>query len=934
MTASTEARLPAWLDVAVPRREVADGSFDESVFAADLGLVDRGRGPADYLDPVAFCEKTYPTENLRAVLLELAARLTGDPAAAGIYRLQTEFGGGKTHTLLAAYHVFREPSKVALTPFVSELAVAAGRELPEARVVVLDGSAIVAGAPEEIEEGLQIYSLLGQLAYRLGGADAYAGVAEQDRSLLGSGTSQLATLLEAHTPCLVLLDETLEYLNKALSVSVGEGNLAGNTLTFIKELCTAASNVPGAAVLATLTSSRREDYATVAGVEMQERLSMVVGRTENIVTPVEGDDIFPILHRRLFSELGAEETRRAVATAFANHYETLGDAVAATYREVSYRDRLASAYPFHPELVDILTNRWGSLSGFQRTRGALRTLAHTVKSLAQRRHSGALILPGDVELGDAGIRAEVLRFAGESYKAALNSDIIRGDSKAAVEDQRRGGQAKELRLATSLATTAFLNSFGSDKVLGASTAQMLLGVSRPGLSRGLVDDVRDALQSSAWYLRLEGGRYRFTTEPTLNKVVMEREGAIGEERVIAALREALGKVATGPGPIKVYERVEGSADLPDQQELTLGVLGFDLRISGDGTDAVLNHATETLENRGTTARVNKNAVMLLAADDAALTKARASARTLAALREVKADGLRLSRFNKEQREQLEERLAATDERVPQQVAMAYRHLIMLGQDGAGLRPELIDLGPARVDARLAERVLEYLRSADRIAETTLAPAALLAERFGLLPRDRSAVELDALLGAFAKYPRLPKLANPQVLRAALVQGVAQGLFGLSSGSAWDAPDAVLRFREPVARDEIEFQPGTFLVRAKAMESLLGERGQADGPERSTPGATHPDEEEPGTAESGGTEPDGQRTALRLTIDLAGIPSSKTREVLRAAVLPLAASNPTVTIDLTIHVDGGQSGVSLADLDLTVLEGLRQLGLEPTVRHLE
>src|SRR5450759_1512979 len=113
--------LPAWLSVATPRKDIADGSFDESLFAADLGMVDRGRGPADYLDAIAFCEKTYLTDSLRAVLAELARRLSGDQTAAGVYRLQPEFGGGKTHTLLAAYHLFRVPDRVSRTPLVSEL---------------------------------------------------------------------------------------------------------------------------------------------------------------------------------------------------------------------------------------------------------------------------------------------------------------------------------------------------------------------------------------------------------------------------------------------------------------------------------------------------------------------------------------------------------------------------------------------------------------------------------------------------------------------------------------------------------------------------------------------------------------------------------------------------------------------------------------------
>jgi uncharacterized protein DUF499 len=922
--------LKPWREVALPRKEVADGSFDESVFAADLGLVDRGRGPRDYVDPVAFCEKTYPTEGLRAVLGEIAARLRGDASAAGVYRLQTEFGGGKTHTLLAAYHVFRDPAAVAETPFAAELAALVGGELPRARVVVLDGSSMAPGIGERVDSSPQLHTLLGQLAYRLGGEDAYARVADQDAKLLGSSTSQLAELLEAHTPCLILLDETLEYLNKALSVAAGDGNLAGTTLTFIKELCTAASNVAGAAVVATLTSSRLEDYASVAGEEMQERLSMVVGRTENIVTPVEGDDIFPILHRRLFTTLGDEDVRRAVADSYAEVYESFSDAVPASYREAGYRERLLGAYPFHPELVDILTNRWGSLSGFQRTRGALRTLAHTVKSLTQHQHQGELILPGDVDLADAGIRAEVLRFAGDSYKAALNSDIIRADAKGPLEDERRGGQVKEWRLATGLATTAFLNSFGAERVLGASTAQMLLGVARPGISRGLIDDVRDALAANAWYMRLEGGRYRFTTEPTLNKVVMEREGAVGDERVTAVVREAIGKVAPSTRVLRVVPRVDNSADLPDEPQLTLGILNLDQCLGRDTSTDVLRHAEQILHNRGASARTNKNAAMLVVADEAALRKARASARTLAALRDVKADPPRLSRFNKEQRDQLDDRLKAADERVPQQVAMAFRHLLLFSERDGQLRLEAVDLGPAKADARIGERVLDHLRAVDRLVDTKLAPAALLADRFHLFRGEDPAIELDELAAAFARYPRLPKLASIDVLRDALVSGAQQGLFGLVSGSSWDAEDAVVRFEEAVPPDEIQFQPGTYLVRAATARGLVKDTATGDRPVTPTPEG-HPPVTDPSDDRTTGS--DGRAAPLRrLMLSLANVPSAKARDVVRGAVLPLAKANPLVEVDIVIRVDGGSDGVGPDDLDLTIIEAMRQLGLAPDIRR--
>jgi hypothetical protein len=929
--------LKPWLEVAEPRRDIADGSFDESLFAADLGMVDRGRGPADYLNPVTFCEKTYLTESLLAFVRELTARLSGDMAAAGVYRLQTEFGGGKTHTLLAAYHLFRDPAQVAGTPFVRELAARLGRtSLPQAKIVVLEGGALGAGGPDPDIPDAQVNTLLGQLAYRLGGPAAFADVAEQDHNLRGSSTTQITKLLEAHAPCLILMDELLQYLTKALAVRTHDGNLAATTLTFIKELCTAAAAVPRTAVVATLTSSNLEDYATLAGEDMQDRLSKIVGRTENIITPVEGDDIFPILHRRLFTTIGPSEHRRAVADAYANWYESLDDAVPTSYREAGYRDRMATAFPFHPELVDILTNRWGSLSGFQRTRGALRTLAHTVKVLAQRRQKALLIHPGDVALADSGIRGEVIRFAGENYKAALNADIIRPDSIAPAEDKRRGGVVESNGLATGLATTAFLDSFGPDKVLGASAAQMLVGVGRPGLSRGLIEDVRDALEASLWYMRLEGGRYRFTTEPNLNKVILEREGAISDDRIETLLREAIGTVAPSSAELRVEPRVEASADLPDNQQLTLGILDFSLRVGAEASAATMRAAQEILERRGGSWRTNKNAAMLIAGDAPALAKARASARTLGALRDLTNDRHRLNRFNAEQREQLTKRLTSAEDRLPQQVTMAYRHLLLFGEStGGGTKLDHIDLGPARADATISGRVLEYLRTADRLVEATLAPAALLAARFGLLPEGTDAVELDKLLGLFYQLPRLPKLASPQVLRQSLADGVHQQLFGLASGSAWDAKDSVLRFGELVDPSEIQFQPGTWLVRAGAIKELIAARtppepikptGMGPAPVPS-PTAVPAVATVPVGPAATGEHPSPSATLPGLTLHIRGIPGSHVRDVIKVAVLPLSAASPDVTVEMVVRAEGGISGIPRETLNLVVLEGLRQLGLQ-------
>ena len=271
--------------------------------------------------------------------------------------------------------------------------------------------------------------------------------------------------------------------------------------------------------------------------------------------------------------------------------------------------------------------------------------------------------------------------------------------------------------------------------------------------------------------------------------------------------------------------------------------------------------------------------------------------------------------------------------------MAYRHLLLLGEgDNGGAQLDHIDLGPARVDARIGDRVLEYLRAADRIVETTLAPAALLAARFGLLPDGTDAVELDRLLGYFARLPRLPKLASAQVLRASLAEGVARSLFGLASGSSWDAEDAVLRFGERIDPSEIQFQPGTFLVRAATIRELLAKR-RVDEPQSGAPGGageTASPDDLPSTTEvpsdtSDESRPskdkdEPSRTLSKVTVSVKGIPGSKARDVVKVAVLPLGASSSDVSVEMTIRADGGLTGISRETLNLVVLEGLRQLGL--------
>ena len=264
--------LRPWLEVARPHADISDGSFDESLFAADLGLVARGQGPKDYLDPKDLRGQDLP----HRAPASRSGRDRKPPRRRTPRRLR--FTGcrpssGEARPTLCSRPITcsADPHEVVRTPLGQQVVGALkAATLPKATVAVLDGSALGV-TPEQMPDGTRVHSLLGHLAWQLGGSSAHAQIRDQDERLLGTSTPEIVRLLENSAPCLILLDETLEYLNKALSVSVGDGNLAGTTLTVIKELCTAAANVPGAAIVATLTSSRLEDYSSLSGEEMFER---------------------------------------------------------------------------------------------------------------------------------------------------------------------------------------------------------------------------------------------------------------------------------------------------------------------------------------------------------------------------------------------------------------------------------------------------------------------------------------------------------------------------------------------------------------------------------------------------------------------------------------------------------------------------------------
>ena len=426
-------------------------------------------------------------------------------------------------------------------------------------------------------------------------------------------------------------------------------------------------------------------------------------------------------------------------------------------------------------------------------------------------------------------------------------------------------------------------------------------------------------------MRYEGGRYRFTTEPNLNKVVLERESAVQDAEINELIRDAIRDAAGNPGRGRFVDWVHDPADAPDENRFTVAVLDSNWRINGESTPLALERVELILNQRGSSFRVNKNQLVLLIADAHALATLRSTARTLAALRDLHGDKHRLGRFNKEQQDQLTHRLHRVTDRLPAQAVMTWRHLALLGTSSAADSTALdrIDLGPAPAGSKLTPRVQEHLASADRLLDK-LAPSSLLSPRFGLLPEGTDTIELDTLWDYFGRFPNLPKLTSSQVLIDCLASGVKDNLFALVSGAAWDAPDSIIRFGHHVNVDEIVLQPGSWLVRASAAVALLADRAPADpsqtpSPAQPQPGTAQPTPSPRPPSQPELVEPSSPRT-VRLRITSA--PASKARDIVRTAVLPLSANAVEATVNIEVTVDGGDHGIPEEVLQLTVLEGLQ------------
>ncbi len=629
--------LKPWREVAVPHEDVLKGTFQQAEFAADLSRVHEGTATPEYQNPTLFFQRTFITEGMRLLLDSVVKRLAGkggDP----VIQLQTAFGGGKTHTMLAVYHLAKGDAAASDLPGIPAILDAAGvTELPRARVAVLDG---IKSSPNQpmVRDGQAIRTLWGDLAWQLGKAEGYALVADADASGTSPGKAVLETLIGRYAPCVILIDELVAYVRQFEESKTLAGGSFDSNLSFIQALTEALKAVPTAVLLASLPESDKE-AGSQRGVKALAALAHYFGRIQALWKPVGTEEAFEIVRRRLFSSINDKLAAESVCRAFADYYTANSEDFPRETQESRYFDRLMHAYPIHPEVFDRLYEDWSSLDNFQRTRGVLKLMAKVIHRLWKDNDKDPLIMPGSFPLADGDTRNEFINYLPQGWDPVVERDVD-GERAETTEIENRDPRLGSVQACRRSARTIFLGSAPStanQMVRGIELERVALGVAQPGQQVGIYKDALRRLGDRLHYLNSGNNRFWFDTRPNLRREMEERKRRFQDkEDVFPAIRDRVQK-SFANGVFGGVHPFPNSSDVPDDWQLRLVVLPPDAAFSRSGQSLAIDRATEILKNRGDQPRFKQNRLIFLAADYDSVSRLKDQVRSTLAWQSIVSD---------------------------------------------------------------------------------------------------------------------------------------------------------------------------------------------------------------------------------------------------------------------------------------------------------
>lgn len=789
MPALSSTDLAPWREVLQPHADIAANDFARAEFAADLHQVATGaEASADYNDPVEFFQRTFLTEGLKNLLGIAVKRIAGDMNAAPVVNLQTAFGGGKTHSMLAIWHLFSGRPIIdfpqGVQDVVDQLEVAPPTVSRQVKRVALVGNELSPGQSWIKPDGTEIRTLWGEIAWQLGGADAYALIAESDRTGTNPGAA-MRTVIEQNSPAVILIDEWVAYARGLY----GQDELVGGTFetqfTFAQQLTEAVKSVPGALLLVSIPASdiRRDDDAPVAsdlevggahGRAALERLQNVVTRVAQPWTPASSNESFEIVRRRLFREPDAEARRKIDATAktFVEYYRRSVGELPAETRDASYEDRIRNAYPIHPELFDRLYGDWSTLEKFQRTRGVLRLMSAVVHALHSASDDSPLIMPGSIPLDSAAVRDELTGYLddGDRWKSVIESDIDGVNGTAILIDREKplfGGRALTRRIAraTFIGSAATLRSNHK----GIERKRMFLGVAMPGDTIGNFGSALQLLGERANYLYAEADRFWFDLQVSLNRTVAERAQSYSAVDVSKFVVDRLRRQPKHPAAFAdVIYAPEDSGEVPELDKVRLIIAGPEHTHDGKSSESKAHaFARDVASSRGGAPRQNVNTIVVLAPDQSRWADLDQAARQYLAWEAVHAERKTLD-LTQGQAETVSQRVTAFNKTVEQRIRETWIWGLYPHQPDAGKPWSSSQVKADGATESVVRSVGEKFEKNDIvIAHYSMQAIAIELQNSLRSKWNSGRITVGELWEFHARYPYLARLREKQVLLDAI-----------------------------------------------------------------------------------------------------------------------------------------------------------------------
>ena len=782
--------LPPWREVVSPHQDVASGQYQQAEFAADLWQVYLGGGSAEYQDPAEFFRRTFLTGSLRQLLINGVKRLSsneGDP----VVQLQTNFGGGKTHSMLALYHMFSGTPHSQL-PGIDDLMQEAGAiQLPGVKRVVLVGNRISPGNPVVKADGTEVRTLWGELAWQLGqasgGADearrAYERVRADDERSTNPGDT-LRVLLNEYGPSLILIDEWVAYARQLHEEADLPAGSFETQFTFAQALSESAKLADNCLLVISLPASDTNDATAdvevggLRGRRSVDSLRNVLGRVDSSWRPASAEESFEIVRRRLFQPITGQANfiqRDNVARAYCDLYRNNRQEFPTECGETAYEDRIKAAYPVHPEVFERLYTDWSTLQNFQRTRGVLRLMASVIHSLWDNGDRSPLIMPANILLDDPPVQSEINRYLPDNWPPVIERDIDGPNSLPTRID----GEAPNLGRYGACRRVARSIFLGSAPVQAAANQgledrRIKLGCVNPGEPPAIFGDAMRRLANTAAYLYQDGARYWYSTQPTVSTLAESRAEAYRRNRdpVDEEMEKRLRADLTNRGDFKAVHVLPASGqDVQDVQDARLVVLGpaYPHTRGQNAGSRAITAAKAIWEFSGSSPRLFRNALAFLAPDQARLQDLEDAVRLFLAWQSIVDDRERLD-LPPHQVRQAENRKQEADDAARGRIGETYQWLLAPSQSSpqSEVKWESIRLS---AQGALAERASRRMRN-DMLLVTSYAGTVLRMELDRVPLWRGNHVSVGQLIEDFSRYSYLPRLQDQTILLEAVSNGVS------------------------------------------------------------------------------------------------------------------------------------------------------------------